>query len=831
MLLCFQHSKVGGNNETERLALLEIKAQIRDDPLGIMTSWNDTRHFCKWHGVTCSRKYEQVTKLNLKSAHLTGNLPSDLGITLPRLTFLSLSYNQFTSHIPASISNCSNLETLQLHNNNLRGQVPSLNKLVRLTHLVLSHNNLGYNQPEDFNFVSSLANSTNLQLLEIDQNNFYGAFPQVICNFTLLTYLFLNDNHIYGEIPMCIENLLKLQIFSVYDNNLSGVIPQNITKLQNLYILYLHNNHLTGVIPPSIGNLTRLSACYLANNRIQGQIPSSLGNCTSLTSLYLANNNLTGKIPVELFNLPSLSVQVDLSKNKLVGSLPDEVRQLTNLQTLLLSSNMLSGEIPNSISSCVALEYLYLAKNKFHGAIPDALHSLKGLVELDLSYNNLSGPIPQFLESLQLRLLNISHNKLEGKVPIGGVFSNATNVLVDNNSRICGGIPELKLPRCSVSQNSQKRSSVQRKKLTVAILSAFFGVIFLLASLVFVYIFCKRKRIQEPTPFNGTENFPNLSYQTLFQATNGFSAENLIGSGTFGVVYKGILKTDGSTVAIKIFNLEYRGASKSFIAECEVLRNIRHRNLLKVITACSSVDHQGRDFKALVYEYMVNGSLENWLHLSQAIDKVESTYKTSRTLDFHERLDIAVDVALSLDYLHRQCGAPIVHCDLKPSNILLDDDLVAHVGDFGLAKILLEGINSSHANQYSSVGVRGTIGYTPPEYGLGNEVITNGDVYSFGILLLEMFTGMRPTDDMFKGSLSLHNFVKNAIPEEIDTIVDHTLIEDIDKEKDTNKSVMLEALTSVLVVALSCSAEVPQERLDMSDVVANLSLIRNKLLD
>uniref|UniRef100_A0A803MD94 non-specific serine/threonine protein kinase n=1 Tax=Chenopodium quinoa TaxID=63459 RepID=A0A803MD94_CHEQI len=342
---------------------------------------------------------------------------------------------------------------------------------------------------------------------------------------------------------------------------------------------------------------------------------------------------------------------------------------------------MLSGEIPNSISSCVALEYLYLAKNKFHGAIPDALRSLKGLVELDLSYNNLSGPIPQFLESLQLQLLNISHNNLEGKVPIGGVFSNVTNVLVDNNSRTCGGIPELKLPRCT------------------------------------------------------------------------------------------------------IFNLEYRGASKSFIAECEVLRSIRRRNLLKVITACSSVDHQGKEFKALVYEYMVNGSLENWLHLSQAIDKVESTCKTSRTLNFRQRLDIAVDVALSLDYLHHQCGAPIVHCDLKPSNILLDDDLVANVGDFGLAKILLEGINSSHANQYSSVGVRGTIGYTPPEYGVGNEVSTIGDVYSFGILFLEMFTGMRPTNDMFKVGLSLQSFVKNAIPEEIDTIVDHTLIEDIDRER------------------------------------------------
>ena len=152
---------------------------------------------------------------------------------------------------------------------------------------------------------------------------------------------------------------------------------------------------------------------------------------------------------------------------------------------------------------------------------------------------------------------------------------------------------------------------------------------------------------------------------------------------------------------------------KSFIAECESLRVIKHRNLVKILTVCSGIDFRGNDFKALVYEFMENGNLEEWLHLSRIRTIAQGPISQSRGLNLIQRVNIAFDVASALDYLHNHCPESIAHCDIKPSNILLDADMVAHLGDFGLAK-LLKSISSSSTDQISSIGIRGTVGYVAP---------------------------------------------------------------------------------------------------------------------
>ncbi|VVA38008.1 Hypothetical predicted protein [Prunus dulcis] len=260
------------------------------------------------------------------------------------------------------------------------------------------------------------------------------------------------------------------------------------------------------------------------------------------------------------------------------------------------------------------------------------------------------------------------------------------------------------------------------------------------------------------------------------------------------------------------------GASKSFIAECEALRNIKHRNLVKIMTACSSVDFHGNDFKALVYEFMDNGSLDEWLH--PTTEKEEDHVPTS--LNLLQRLDIAIDVSCALDYLHNNCETLIVHCDLKPSNVLLNKEFTAHVSDFGLAKFLSQLTSNVPANETSSIGIRGTVGYAAPEYGMGSEVSTSGD-------------GSDPLTT-YLGDLNLHNFVTMALPDRITEISDSSLLQGSIDDKTLNqlkaRSQKVEVcLSSIFRIGIACSAESPTDRLkNISNATSDLHSIRSILL-
>ncbi|KAG8378440.1 hypothetical protein BUALT_Bualt08G0137500 [Buddleja alternifolia] len=299
--------------------------------------------------------------------------------------------------------------------------------------------------------------------------------------------------------------------------------------------------------------------------------------------------------------------------------------------------------------------------------------------------------------------------------------------------------------------------------------------------------------------------FLRLSYADLLKATGGYSEANLIGSGGFGSVYKGILDDGKKMLAVKVLKLDVKGASRSFLTECIALRGIRHRNLVKILSICNSTDYQGEDFKALVYEFMVKGSLEKWLHQENSDEESAE----GRNLSIVERLSIAIDIAFALEYLHCGTDSSIVHGDLKPSNILLDDTMTAHLGDFGLAKIV-SSIYSTHDS--SSIAIKGTIGYIPPEYGMSDMVSTAGDVYSYGIFLLEMFTNRRPTDGE-----GLHDFVSRALPSQVMEVVDPFILLEYNQH-DTNSSTIKNGIIYVLGIGVACSKELPGDRMLMTDV-------------
>ncbi|KAG2684925.1 hypothetical protein I3760_10G098900 [Carya illinoinensis] len=437
-------------------------------------------------------------------------------------------------------------------------------------------------------------------------------------------------------------------------------------------------------------------------------------------------------------NITSLRT-LDLGFNQLTFSIPSSLWRLliTDLLLVDFSSNSLNGPLSLDIGNMNVLRALDFSRNqiigripvtivnRLDGSIPTSIGELVSLDVLDLSYNNLYGEIPKSLEELSyLKHLNLSFNKLQGEIPSRGQF--------------------VHFPATSFMSNN--------------------GL-------------CSEARMQR-----------RISHQEIIRATKGFSANSLLGEGSFGFVYKGTL-LEGTIVAIKVLNLQ-------------VLRNIRHWNLVKIITACCNMD-----FKALVLEYMPNGNLDMWL------------YSENRCLNMLQRLNIMIDVATVVEYLHLGYTTPTIHCDLKPTNVLLDEDMVGYVADFGIAKLLGDGVSLTQTMTLA------TIGYMAPEYGYEGLVSTRGDVYSYGILLMETFTRKKPTDDMFTGEMSLKSLVQESLALSILEVVDANLL-----INENDYAAMEKCLLSTMGLALHCCADLPKQRIGIENVLATLNKIKLKFL-
>ncbi|XP_038717279.1 MDIS1-interacting receptor like kinase 2-like [Tripterygium wilfordii] len=809
---------VASDSIDEANALLKWKASLPNQTQSKLASWsllpkNSTvSQPCTWFGISCEDG--SINRLNLSNSGNEGTLDEfsfksftnlayvDLSINglsgsispqisqLTKLIYLDLSSNHFSGNISPQIGLLTHLEVLHLFENQLNGSIPpEIGNLKSLYDLQLGHNQLNGSLP------ASLANLKDLEILFLCDNKLSGFIPQEIENLTKLTKLALDSNQFTGYLLEKIFHSRILQLFSAADNNFTGPIPKSLRNCTSLVRLRLEGNQLVGNVSEAFGVHPNLTFINISDNKFHGEISSKWGRCPKLVTLRISRNNITGSIPPDIENINHLH-ELDFSSNHIVGEIPRELGRLTslfklclngnllsgsvlpefgsftNLEYLDLSSNRLSHSIPNQLGNLTKLNYLNLSNNQFNqiipvqllklvhlsqldlrnnlliGNIPSEINSLESIEKLNLSHNNLSGGIPYSFNNMHgLSYVDISYNELEGPIPDSRAFRDAGFEALQGNKGLCGDVQGLK--PCKLD-NTKK----SKKVMFLIIFFPLLGVLLFLLALCGIF-FIRGKRKGDPQAEKSS--MPNKSvfsistfdgkimHEEIIRATKDFDASHCIGKGGFGSVYKAELPSAGIVAVKKLHSScdSHYTSQKEFLNEIRMLLEIRHRNIVKLHGFCSSAR-----YSFLVYEYLERGSLTSILSKGAA----------AKELDWNKRVEIVKCIAHALSYMHHDCFPPIVHRDISSNNILLDSNYVAHISDFGIAKLLKP--DSSNWTAFA-----GTYGYVAPELAYTMKVTEKCDVYSFGVIALEVIKGEHPGDII--SSISSTWTEENTLTEDI----------------------------------------------------------------
>ncbi|KAE8700523.1 Receptor-like protein kinase 5 [Hibiscus syriacus] len=809
-------------------------------------------------------RFQKLEVLSLVYNLLDGTIPAFLG-NISTLKMLNLSYNPFSQgRIPPELGNLTNLEILWLTECNLIGEIPdSLGRLEKLTDLDLALNNLVGNIPTSLTELVSVvqielynnsltgelprgfSNLAKLKLLDASMNQLTGTIPDELTQLPLES-LNLYQNYFEGTLPSSIADSPALYELRLFQNRLTGDLPVNLGKNSPLRWLDVSSNQFTGPIPPSLcekGNLEELLMIY---NSFSGHVPSSLAECRSLNRIRLGYNKLSGEIPDGFWGLPHVYL-LELVNNSFSGQIGKSIAKAANLSLLILSRNEFNGSLPEEIGLVDNLVQLSASNNKFSGPLPESVVKLDGLGILDLHGNELEGELPSGIESLKrLNELNLAKNKFSGKIPDGIGSLSLLNYLDLSNNQFTGGVPfslqHLKLNQLNLSNNLlsgelpplfdeelYKSSFIgnpglcanmsglctgrdgDKHKGYVWLLRSIFvsAALVLLVGLVwfyFKYRSYKKARAIDKSKWT-LMSFHKLGFSE-YEILDCLDEDNVIGRGSSGKVYKVVL-SNGEAVAVKKLWGGVKMGSEStdlekgqaqaptlaqddwFQAEVETLGKIRHKNIVKLWCSCTT-----RDCKLLVYEYMPNGSLGDLLRSSK-----------SGLLDWPTRYKIIVDAAEGLSYLHHDCVPPIVHRDVKSNNILLDGDFGARVADFGVAKV----VDAAGKGGKSMSIIAGSCGYIAPEYAYTLRVNEKSDIYSFGVVILELVTGRLPIDPEY-GEKDLVRWVCTTLDQKG---VDHVLDSKLDP-------CFKDEIYKVFNIGILCTSPLPINRPSMRRVVKML---------
>ena len=680
-------------------------------------------------------------------ADLEGKLPSNWG-SCENLEMLNLAQNLFSGEITGVFERCKRLHFLDLNSNKLTGELDKKLTVPCMSFFDISGNLMSGPIPK-FNY--SVCSRMPSLIVRVDSATF--AYLSFFTCKTRLTAPFpfsgtrfmihnFGGNNFTGPIqwlPIAAERLEKQTdyAFLAGGNKLTGLFPGSLFgKCDGLngMIANISNNNISGNIPLKIGPMCRsLRFLDASKNQISGSVPQSIGDLRSLVVLDLSGNKLQGQIPAGVSHLKHLKY-LSLAGNNLTGAIPSSFARLRSLEVLELSLNSLSGEIPKSIANLTNLNVLLINNNKISGQIPSGLANVKSLSTFNASFNNLSGPFPKTLNVMNCSgllgnpfLSSCSTVSLSAASPPQRHRKETSDANIDS-------------PSGPASNKTKGLNSIEIASITSA---SAIAVVLLALIVLFFYTrkWVPNSRVQvesrEITTF--TDIGVPLTFENIVRATGNFSNSNCIGSGGFGATYKAEV-SQGILVAVKRLAVGRFQGKLQFCAEIKTLGRVRHPNLVTLIGY-----HASEIEMFLIYNYLPGGNLENFI-----------MERSRRAVDWKILHKIALDIARALAYLHDECVPRVLHRDVKPSNILLDDDFNAYLSDFGLSRLL--GTSETHA----TTGVAGTFGYVAPEYAMTCRVSEKADVYSYGVVLLELISDKKALDPSFSSHGNGFNIVSWA---------------------------------------------------------------------